>query len=329
MGSRSGRWVAVALGGFVGGCGGFVSANEDGGSSGAADTGGDGDARDDSGGRTGRTASDSTSAATSTTTPDSTTDPDASATDALGSTSTDTGDEPTSGPADGTTTGGTIQRGCGDGEQDRGEACDDANDDELDGCASSCVIGPAGLSFGATFETDLEGGESSTGIQNATENCPGDHVLVGLGGFLTAPEAWIGVVGGLCQPARLSNQDPPAFRTDDPTTALPTHGQFDGGGPWLSQCADDQAIVALRGHAGDVMDGLQIRCADLETVGDPGAYELETSPTAWEPLQGGNGGSTWGPVQCPAGTIATGVQTETNSFAVRIRLLCREVSLSY
>ena len=70
-------------------------------------------------------------------------------------------------------------------------------------------------------------------------------------------------------------------------------------------------------------------CADVQTAGDPGAHTLDPVPSAWEPLQGGSGGSSFGPLECPAGSVATGLQTETNSYVVRIRLLCRAITLAY
>ena len=45
-----------------------------------------------------------------------------------------------------------------------------------------------------------------------------------------------------------------------------------------TECGDDEVIIAVRGNAGTVIDGLQIRCATLDTIGRPEAYELEPTP---------------------------------------------------
>ena len=271
-------------------------------------------------------ASQGSTSTDSTTSGDPTTDTTTNSTD--GETTTETTDGETTSSETGDDTTGGSNANCGDGVEDPGEACDDGDDDELDGCTSSCVLGPTGLEYGATFETALDGGGSMTGIQNATDNCPPGGVLVALRGGLS-DEGWIGVIGGVCRPSSASNEDPPAFQTSDPVTQLPQRGQFGAADTWFTECADDQAIVAVRGNAGDVMDGLEIRCADIATVGDPGNYALDPSPTAWLPLQGGSGGSDFGPLACPDGTVATGLQTDTNSYVIRVRLLCRELGFAY
>jgi cysteine-rich repeat protein len=251
-----------------------------------------------------------------------TTDPTNDPTDADTETS---GKDPTTGDS---STGEPPPSDCGDGVEQPGEACDDGNQDELDGCTSACVIGPLALDFGPQTQTAKEGGGSNTQIQTFVDTCPDPQVLVGLSGGLSS-EGWIGVIRGECQDGRIDNADPTTFRTTGPINQLPPRGQFDQDGPWGTQCPPNQAIIAVRGGAGDVMDGLEVECAEVATVGSPGAYSLETSSTGWQPLQGGAGGGDFGPLRCPEGSVATGVDTDTNSYVIRIRLLCRPVDLQY
>jgi len=324
-------WI-VSSAVLLGGCTSFASAApvDEGSSTGSETVADDSEGGDPPG-------SESSAGGTSSTDPTDPTNPDPSSTtaDPTDPTSADStsGDgtsdtSSSSSGGDGSSTGEPPVGSCGDGMQQEPEVCDDGNGDELDGCTSACLPGPTGIDLGTSSETDLLGGGSTTAIQNAVENCPPNEALVGLGGGISM-EGWLGVIGGRCRPIGLINADPPAFRTNGPVTDLPEHGQFQSGGPWQTECPDDQVVVAVRGGAGDVMDGLQIRCADVQTVGDPGAYALDPVAGAWEAQQGGSGGDDFGPLACPAGSVAVGLQTETNSYVIRLRLLCREISLAY
>lgn len=262
-----------------------------------------------------------------TTTGNATTDPTGSETTAGNDESTGS-DSTGSDPTDASSTGDPPEA-CGDEIKQVNEDCDDGNADELDGCTSSCGLGPTAISYGMIVSTDLGGGSSTTGISDNTEECPPNHVLVGLQGDLTS-EPWLGVIAGICRPAALTNTDPPEFATGGPAAELTEHGGFDGGGPWSTECGNDQAIVAVRGGGGSVMDGLQIRCASIDTVGAAAAYSLSPTPAArFEDLQGGAGGGMFGPLACPAGSIAAGLRTQTNSFVIQVELRCRELGLTY
>ncbi len=231
-------------------------------------------------------------------------------------------------PTDDSSTGDPSTT-CGDSRTQDGEDCDDGNDDELDGCTSNCVEGPTGIGYGAIVTSGLGGGSDNTGIDNNSDECPAGEVLVGLQGDLTS-EPWLGVIGGVCRPAALTNTDPPEFATGGPATELPEHGGFNGGGAWSTECSGDEVIVGVRGGSGTVIDGLQIQCASIDTIGDPGAYELDPSPNVeFETLQGGGGGGTFGPLTCPAGTVAMGLRTRTNSFVIQVELRCSELHLTY
>ncbi len=273
-------------------------------------------------------------------TTEATTDPSAT-----GNPTTDpTGEQTTSGGGAESTTGGNSSTGsdptddsstgdpptsCGDSIPQDDEACDDGNSDELDGCTSSCEVGPTAIDYGATLTSELDGGSGTSGISDNTHECPAGEVLVGLQGDLTA-EPWIGVIGGICRPTALTNTDPPEFATGAPPTVLPEHGGFSGGGPWSTECGADEVIVAVQGGAGTVIDGLQIRCASIDTIGAPGAYDLEaTAEARFEALQGGSGGGPFGPLTCPDGTVAAGLRTRTNSYVIQVELRCRELGLTY
>lgn len=242
-------------------------------------------------------------------------------TTAPGTSTTDTPES--SGPGE---TG--IAAGCGDGVLDPGEFCDSPNDDELDGCTNACTRGPIGLLFSdPPVLSPLDG--AGGGANQSVEMCPEGGVLVGLSGRLTT-QYWIGVIRGVCRVTGLTNEDPPAFVASGPTTPLPQHGGYGQGGDWATVCADDEAIVAVRGYAGSVIDRLQVQCARLDTVGDPGAHDLAVVETAWLPYEGNeDGGNEFSALTCPVGTIATGLESHTNSYVLRLRLHCRALDLAY
>lgn len=323
----------VAL--VLGGCSTFVAAE------GSAETGGS--SGDETGNATLSTSSDDATATTSgvdtnggssgTTTPDPTatgtptTDPTGPATSTGGGESTggsSTGFDPT-----GESSTGDPPASCGDGIPHPSEDCDDGNADELDGCTTSCSLGPTGIDYGAIVTSGLGGGSGTNGISDNTHECPPNQVLVGLQGDLTT-EPWIGVIGGICRPTALTNTDPPGFATGGPSTELPQHGGFTGGGPWITECGADEVIVAVQGGAGTVVDGLQIQCASIDTVGPAGAYSLAPSARpGYETLQGGDGGGSFGPVACPPGSVASGLRSRTNSYVIQVELRCRELDLTY
>lgn len=209
-----------------------------------------------------------------------------------------------------------------------GEACDDGNDNELDGCTSVCEIGPLGLEFGTAMPTSLGGGGASP-TNDATDECATGEVLVGLRGALTNDD-WLGVIGGVCRPSGLTNRSPTSFQTSDPTTDLPTYGGFNDGGPWSTACGANEVIVAIRGRAGSVMDGLEMRCATVDIEGPLGNQELIVAPLDdWESYQGSPGGSPFDTLECPAGAVATGLRARTSSYVNQVALLCRELGLRY
>ncbi|MBV1858960.1 MAG: DUF4215 domain-containing protein [Nannocystaceae bacterium] len=224
---------------------------------------------------------------------------------------------------------GEPEADCGDGVSEGDEDCDDENSDELDGCTSNCVSGPTGIDFGAAVGSGLAGGGGLEGTIDNTEECPPEEVLVGLQGNLT-DDPWLGTMGGICRPAALTNTDPPVFATGGPPTELPEYGQVSTDDDWSTECDDDEAIVAVQGGAGTVIDGIRIQCAQIDTVGAAGAYSLQPTPNVqFEELQGGPGGGSFGPLQCPAGSVAAGLRTVTNSFVIQVELRCRELDLTY
>lgn len=239
-------------------------------------------------------------------------------------------DESSGGRAESSSSGTVVPGVCGDGNVDAGESCDDDNGVEIDGCTSNCEFGPTGIDYGAVSPTGLGGG-GGTVIDDNTDDCPPDNVLVGLQGSIASmAEPWIGVIGGVCRPADLSNADPPAFVTGAPAFDLTPHGGFNSGGDWATECDDDEVIVAVRGNAGSVVDGLEIRCASIQTIGMAEAYDLEPIPLmGWEPLQGSMGGAPFGPLVCPPGEIATGLRVQTSSYLNQIQLRCQALDLIY
>ncbi|MBL4688562.1 MAG: hypothetical protein JKY37_28500, partial [Nannocystaceae bacterium] len=98
-----------------------------------------------------------------------------------------------------------------------------------------------------------------------------------------------------------------------------------------TSCPDDQVIIAVQGNAGDAVDGLEIRCAEVGTSGDTSPYALELQvPGTLGPHQGGLGGDHDFDASCPPDTIAVGLELNTTRENVlRLRLQCQYFGLAY
>jgi cysteine-rich repeat protein len=109
------------------------------------------------------------------------------------------GDGDGDGDGDGTGGGGNVLIGCGDGQQDDGEDCDDGNDLNGDGCSSKCEREDEEIFncpvFGAPCEV------CGNGIKESTEQCDDGNTANGDGCSrgCDIEEDWVcNAVGSLC-----------------------------------------------------------------------------------------------------------------------------------
>lgn len=264
-------------------------------------------------------ASSIADAATSSTSPSTTageTEPETSNTSVLPPSSSD--DTASTSTAETDTVGPS---GCGDGRVGEGEACDDMNDDELDGCLQDCRIGPVGFALVPGDTLDFRGG--TLGME-VNEDCPAGEVLIG---FRGSADVIVQQLQGVCGTPSLSFSG--GFMVQLPeTTELPLWGNMETT-PFELLCPESEAVVGFAGRAGAFVDQIVVRCAALTVVDDDSSFALEVGAPAPQPPIGGGGGSAFGAQDCGAGQVAAAVDMFTGDFIDQLRLRCASISLTF
>jgi cysteine-rich repeat protein len=234
------------------------------------------------------------------------------------STGSDTGSE-SSGADDGPAV-------CGDGIQASGEACDDANRSEIDGCTSSCERGPTGVRrVGGPQPSPLVTYSNNDPPVTMNADCPEGEAMLGL------DIGWPKGVGGLtvrCAALGLVDADPTAIEVVAGSILAPL-GAYPG---------DDFAIACPAGEVfGELstagtqgaLFGFGGACRTLDVTGSGGDQTLAIGEGTDLEYQG------FGMVQdltaCPDGTIATGiaVQMLASEWPVGVGLRCHTLELRY
>ncbi|MBL4685501.1 MAG: DUF4215 domain-containing protein [Nannocystaceae bacterium] len=213
---------------------------------------------------------------------------------------------------------------CGDGVPADDEACDDANDDELDGCTSACERGPTAVVLGDVDETGPFGGSASGSLDEDTD-CGANQVLTGLrvefSQYLLSYYV-LGRVAAICAPIALTNATPTAVGFG-PTSELAVFGNTSGDGYTLT-CPPNAAVSGLFGAAGLYTDVLSIRCRSLAVNKAQDTVVLGAA-TADGPA-GEDGGSPQN-VDCAGDRIAAGYRIQGDDRATRFRLRCRRPNI--
>ncbi len=237
-------------------------------------------------------------------------------------------------PLPDSTAGPTAMPMCGDGTVTADEDCDDGNDSQIDGCTSTCRLGPTAMALlEPSFQTDMVGGWEDQGIIGGIDACPAGQVLQGFAGTLDAlssaspPTTVIGQIAGLCGTVSLVDDDPTAITTAD-GTMLPPHGES-GDESWRMRCPEGQAVSGLSGQAGQLLDQLEIACRAFQVDGMGDAQSISLTPAPGKNPVGGEGGDDFGPTSCPEGQIAGGVATSVTSQVIRLGLHCWTPTLVY
>lgn len=144
-----------------------------------------------------------------------------------------------------------------------------------------------------------------TGGDAATLKCGNDQVMVGVtvrAGF------WLDSIAPRCATPSASG----AWTEDE---RGPRAGSS-GGTAETERCPPNFAVSAISGRAGGVIDRLRIRCRPLAN---------QTSTTGEEVsggVVGGNGGTEFGRIACPADLAATGFAVRTGAYVDQLKLIC-------
>jgi len=219
---------------------------------------------------------------------------------------------------------GMPPEGCGNGVVEDAEACDDDNDNEVDGCTSACETGPLGIQFGRMQPADGEfGGWASKSFQE-TADCPGDAVLIGIrGDFADYFQYYVlGRVRGVCAPLALINAAPTAVGFGD-EVELPLFGEKTGD-PFELLCPPNAALTGFYGASGLYTDSVGITCRSLAVAG--GQDEVVVGP----PTTAGPFGANGNPDRdhaCPDGTTGTGLIVSGDTYATTLELRCRPLDI--
>lgn len=224
------------------------------------------------------------------------------------------------GATGGETTGTTGSPEYGNGIPEPGEACDDGDEDDVDGCTAACLIGPIGLELTTPADTDLQG--NASGGTRYDDDCPAGQVLVGFNGYT---DGWIFALEPVCGVPSLSGSIDVVVGAG---AILPQRGSS-ASNMWTRTCGADQMVVGYSGRAGVLLDQLVLRCAPLEVSEAGGVFSVSVETVGDLPSVGGTGGSPFGPIDCGPGSVATGVNIRAGDSVDALGLGCNLVELVF
>lgn len=168
----------------------------------------------------------------------------------------------------------------GNGVLDDGEACDDDNADDGDGCSAKGQFEPgwrcdtvgepcARVSgFEAEERGTLELGGSGGG--DFAESCEEAGIIVGLEGFSNGQ--LLGEVRALCARVRIDGEGRLAWTAEDVTPTAP-HGTATDELLAARTCPEGQVVVGLSGSTDNQVAGIALRCATVQFR--VGAFEID------------------------------------------------------
>ena len=243
--------------------------------------------------------------------------------DELGST---TGDASETGEGSDESSGSTsvAQGYCGDGIIGGEEACDDANQDLLDGCLDDCRHGPLGITIDDTMPTPLPQNGSVGGGTATDDACPPGEVVIGLRG---AAGGWITQLGVVCGAVALVDGQIIGVSVRE-STELPIRGLLSGS-MFDSICPAGEVVVGVRGRSGALIDQLVLSCAPLSVVDDGVSLSLELGASSEQPPVGGSGGTAFDATECPPGAVATIGRIRAGDSIDAFGLTCMPIGLAF
>jgi hypothetical protein len=151
--------------------------------------------------------------------------------------------------------------------------------------------------------------------------CPGNQVVIGYQGFLTAPSVGLTLVGGIetvC--GELAVGESSVALTTRPGAILPMRGGSRTS-PWLQMCPADEVVVGFSGRSGLYLDQIAFECAPW--VATEAGDDAEPSLGRMVTLTAA-GGDSGGPfvVPCPDGQVARGSHVGAGDWVDAFGLIC-------
>lgn len=214
---------------------------------------------------------------------------------------------------------------CGDGALDPDEDCDDGDRSEIDGCTTSCEIGPIGIAI------DEDGGMNTVvnfgggGATVVEASCPAGEVLVGLEVWVT-PLAIAGI-GARCGTLDLVDADPTSIEVG-PGTELTLLGVPQGSSS-SRECPPGQVLgqLSAAGDSGE-LTGLGPTCRALAVTGTGSNQALAVQ--AGDELEQVGPQMPFSPSSCQPGQVATALRVPMiDDEPAGIGLRCSPIALAY
>ena len=225
---------------------------------------------------------------------------------------------------------GSVPLNCGDGMVDPDEECDDANAVELDGCTSSCQVGPIGLVWSEPLQdSDVVVWNGADGLDVVSDCAPGE-VLNRIEVFTQTNQAGTTSLNGFigrCSSVSLLDADPTALvlRNSGP---LPTVGSSSSSAGQLS-CDGGLTGFAAR-IEGTQATAVGATCRDYDVTGSGSSQSLGLGPAVNVAPIVGDGLVPGQATECPSGQVAVGLRSVLiNGNPASLGLRCRQPSLLY
>jgi cysteine-rich repeat protein len=212
--------------------------------------------------------------------------------------------------------------GCGNGEPDEGEICDDGNANNVDGCTNDCELGPVAITLSGTAAVGTVG-DATVGIEYP-DDCPAGQVVRGVSGEVSA----LGTIANLrivCAVVGLVDALPVAVNLQI-GDSLPVRGT-PGPTPFSRDC-EAAALVGLAARADGGLQQVTVSCAPMELVETAGGWDIELADAA---ALAPAGADTPAPVQalsCPPHQVATGLSLVAADTLQAFTLRCSDPGAS-
>lgn len=172
---------------------------------------------------------------------------------------------------------------------------------------------------------------SDQGIQYV-DACPHPQVLVGFRGTLVdRPEQNVDVHGrfqAICGTLVFQSKGQVCHVQVQEGETLPERG---GGGDiaWERICPTNEVLAGFYAQTGVEIDQLTFSCAPLYLQQSGNSHVLTRGLASALPPIGKSGGSqTWGPIECPEGTLATVAVIKATQYLTSLGLGCQKPSMT-
>jgi cysteine-rich repeat protein len=205
---------------------------------------------------------------------------------------------------------------------DADEACDDGNASEIDGCTSSCEIGP--IDVLPTGATNTDAVSFAAGLTAIDVDCPDGSVIVGADVFTS--KVAIGFQFH-CAPLGLADSNPTSI-TMGPASLQPPAGNAGGSTPSVCPVGEMFGAIDLA-VSGSYLVGMAVTCRVLDVEGTGPDQTLVPLEGSAVPFQGG--GSPNQQIGCPTPMVAVGMRVSIDGSNIPrgLGIRCRAMELVY